>query len=138
MAMRSKGHWGYDPEFLEACRAELTMTAEKIGGGEVYVLEAGGRLLGYYALRPREGELMLDDLFVDPPAIGRGAGRQLWRHAVERAAALGFERILIEADPNAEAFYRKAGAERIGEAPSGSIPGRLLPLLCFEIGDGSA
>ena len=25
MALRSKGHWGYDAAFLEACRADLTI-----------------------------------------------------------------------------------------------------------------
>jgi len=36
---------------------------------------------------------------------------------------------MIDADPNAEGFYLKMGAERVGESPSGSIPGRMLPLL---------
>jgi hypothetical protein len=35
------------------------------------------------------------------------------------------------ADPYAESFYAKYGAERIGEAPSGSIPGRFLPRMRF-------
>ncbi len=26
LAMRSKAHWGYSPEFVEACRAELSHT----------------------------------------------------------------------------------------------------------------
>jgi hypothetical protein len=33
----------------------------------------------------------------------------------------------IDADPNAEAFYLAMGAVRIGQTPSGSIPGRVLP-----------
>ena len=37
-------------------------------------------------------------------------------------------RLTILADPNAAAFYERAGAVRIGEAPSDSVPGRLLPL----------
>jgi len=40
-------------------------------------------------------------------------------------AALG---VAGEADPNAAAFYERAGAVRIGEAPSDAVPGRLLPL----------
>jgi hypothetical protein len=37
--------------------------------------------------------------------------------------------LLIDADPFAESFYLALGCERIGEAPSGSIPGRMLPRL---------
>jgi hypothetical protein len=35
--------------------------------------------------------------------------------------------------PNAEGFYRKMGAERVGETPSGSIPGRMLPLMQVRV-----
>ena len=68
-------------------------------------------------------------LFVDPPAIGSGAGRLLYRHVLETAGRLGFTRLTIDADPYAEPFYLAMGARRIGTAPSGSIPGRMLPLL---------
>jgi hypothetical protein len=30
LAIRSKGHWGYSAEFLDACRDELTYTAAQI------------------------------------------------------------------------------------------------------------
>jgi GNAT superfamily N-acetyltransferase len=135
LALRSKAYWGYDPEFMEACRAELTLTAEFIGEREVYVLENAGRVQGYYALKERGPDIELDHLYVDPPAIGRGLGGHLWRHAVERASSLGFGWLLIESDPHAEGFYRKLGAERIGDAPSGSIPGRRLPLLRYGLTD---
>lgn len=52
-----------------------------------------------------------------------------WRTAIETARSAGATRLEIEADPHAEDWYRKRGAERIGEASSGSIPGRLLPVL---------
>jgi hypothetical protein len=51
------------------------------------------------------------------------------RHAVLVAGRLGFERITLEADPGAEPFYLAMGARRIGSVPSGSIPGRFIPLL---------
>ena len=45
------------------------------------------------------------------------------------AGTLGFERITLEADPGAEPFYLAMGARRCGSIPSGSIPGRPLPVL---------
>ena len=70
---------------------------------------------------------------MEPDAIGRGHGRRLWCHAVALARALGAWRMRIESDPFAEPFYRAMGAERIGEAASDAIPGRLIPLLVLAV-----
>ena len=39
----------------------------------------------------------------------------------------------IQADPGAVGFYERMGAERTGQAPSASIPGRVLPVLAFSL-----
>jgi hypothetical protein len=51
--------------------------------------------------------------------------------AIGEARRRGFRRMVILADPNAAAFYRRAGARYLGEKASDAIPGRLLPY--FEI-----
>lgn len=128
LALRSKGYWGYSPEFLAACRIELTIAPERIARVPVFVAEQDGRVTGFYALDDGT-DRELDDLFVEPEAIGRGHGAALLRHAIETARSLGWEALRIESDPNAEPFYLAMGAERVGGAPSGSIPGRVIPLL---------
>jgi GNAT superfamily N-acetyltransferase len=79
-------------------------------------------------IRPDLDEPELETLFVDPPAIGTGAGRALLAAACAQAAAAGIDELLIEADPNAEPFYRSQGARPAGSRVSGST-GRELPLL---------
>jgi GNAT superfamily N-acetyltransferase len=135
LALRSKAHWGYDAAFLDACRDELATTADECDGVHVQVGERQAALLGYYKLagQPPVGELA--DLFVDPSAIGTGVGGQLMRHAIDLARVLGLRTLTIDADPNAEAFYRHAGAVRVGSVASGSVPGRELPRLELRIGD---
>jgi GNAT superfamily N-acetyltransferase len=133
MALRSKAHWGYESEFLEACRQELTLTPELIDAEQVYLIEDGGRPVGFYTLVKWAADIELGHFFVDPPSIGRGVGRALWDDALERAAELGYARLLIQSDPNAEGFYLKLGAERIGEVPSAVWPGRKLPLLVYPL-----
>lgn len=128
LALRSKGHWPYDAAFLEACRAELTLTPGYIDTHPVYVCEEQGRVIGFYALRDKPPGGELDDLFVEPVAIRRGHGKRLFLHAVERAKDRGWSEMTIEADPYAEPFYLAMGAVRVGEVPSGSIPGRVIPL----------
>jgi len=134
LAFRSKAHWGYSAEFMAACRAELTVQAGDIGAGRVVVAESDGALLGFYCLaEPREGRAELDALFVEPAAIGRGVGRALLNEAVAQARARGARIVEIQADPNAEAFYVHAGARRVGVRESGSLPGRLLPVLEMSV-----
>jgi GNAT superfamily N-acetyltransferase len=133
LALRSKGYWGYDAAFLEACRAELTIDPATIGPWRITVAEVEGCPAGLSALSGDGPEGELELLFIEPEMIGSGVGRVLFERAVETAAGAGIERIRIEADPGAEGFYQRMGAVRIGEAPSGSIAGRELPVLVFTV-----
>ncbi|HWG23469.1 GNAT family N-acetyltransferase [Actinospica sp.] len=138
LALRSKAHWGYDAAFLEASRQELTLSPEQIVHRRTQVAvsrepENDGRLLGFGTIEgePPAGELGM--LFVDPPAIGTGVGGALYSHLAEMALGLGFHRLTIAADPNAEPFYLAKGAVRIGGVPSGAVEGRVLPLLAVAL-----
>lgn len=132
LALRSKAHWGYDAQFLEACRPDLTLHPHEITARRTCVAEESGRVVGFYTLEgdPPEGEL--GNLWIDPPHMGRRVGRRLWEHAMESARALGFAAVLVEADPHAEGFYTAMGAERIGGVPSPVVPGRVLPRLRYR------
>lgn len=44
--------------------------------------------------------------------------------------------LTVDADPDAAPFYRRMGARDDGQAASGSIPGRLLPRLVFDVDAG--
>jgi GNAT superfamily N-acetyltransferase len=118
LALRSKGHWGYDQAFLDACRAELTLTPQDVEVQRVTVAERDGHLVGFYALAGQPPEGTLEDLFVEPDHIGTGVGRTLWEHAIDMARTLGFQRVTLEADPGAEPFYLAMGARRSHRAPS--------------------
>jgi len=135
LALRSKGHWGYSEEFLEACRAELTYAPEDCAAGEVTVAERAGTVLGFAQLTgtddPRTGEVRA--MFVDPPAIGSGVGALLMTAVLDRARDRGLAAVVLDADPGAESFYARFGAARVGESPSGSISGRVLPRLRFAL-----
>jgi predicted N-acetyltransferase YhbS len=129
LAMRSKACWGYSREFMEACRAELTYDATYLGKHEVYVLESDGRIIGFYSLERLSGTtLELGALFVEPGDIGKGYGRQLVEHALDKAREAGASTIVIQGDPNARGFYLAMGATLAGETESRSIPGRMLPV----------
>ena len=132
LAMRSKAHWGYDATFLTACTPALAVTPDLLAAGPVLVAThpPAGEPVGFVAvdLAGADGP-EVTHLFVDPPAIGTGVGRCLWEQAVAAALVAGAPALVIEADPNAEAFYLRLGAQPIGHRPSSVIPDRLLPLL---------
>ena len=99
----------------------------------VHVAEQGGELLGFSAVSTDADPPELDALFVEPRAMGAGVGRALLREACAAAAAAGVEELAIDSDPQAEAFYLRAGARRVGEARSPST-GRMLPRLVIATG----
>jgi GNAT superfamily N-acetyltransferase len=129
LALRSKAHWGYDADFLAACREDLMIRPEWCDGVRLVVAEQDRVLLGYARVAGESPVGELAGLFVDPAAIGRGVGGLLLRHAVRIAAGLGMSTLEIDSDPYAEPFYRHAGAVRTGESPSTVDPARLLPRL---------
>ncbi len=138
LALRSKGHWGYSQDFLDACRSELTVDASRLGTDDYQCVVAldGESIIGFYILeRLSAGAYELQALFVEPEHIGSGVGRSLIQHAVRRLSEHGAERLTIQGDPHATEFYVAAGARQVGTRESGSIPGRELPLFEIEIAD---
>lgn len=115
---------------MEWSRDDLTISPDQIAAAAVYVHEGDAGLAGFYALAESDGGvIVLDDLFVDPAAMGTGVGRRLWEHAVAAAKALGFAAMEFQSDPHAEGFYLAMGAKRVGESESTVMPGRMLPLM---------
>jgi GNAT superfamily N-acetyltransferase len=133
IAFAAKGHWGYPERWMERWREGLTITQEFFRESEVYAAVVEGEPAGFYALVGEGPKIELEHLWVLPERMGTGLGRALFDHAVGRAAALGAEVLGIEADPNAEGFYRHMGATRIGEIVY-ELDGRkrVLPLLAVQ------
>ncbi|OQD57333.1 hypothetical protein BM536_004965 [Streptomyces phaeoluteigriseus] len=118
LALRSKAHWGYDDAYLAACADELLLRPADMADRRVRVAEAGGRILGMATLDGGPPRAELGMLFVDPPSIGRGVGRLLYRHVLAEAGRIGCDAVTIAADPHAEPFYLAVGARRADPLPS--------------------
>jgi GNAT superfamily N-acetyltransferase len=127
LALRSKAHWGYDAAFMAACKDELTVDVGDVADRRAMVAERDGRILGFATLEGQPPTGVLGMMFVEPQAIGQGIGRLLFEHTVAVGRELGFTRLTLDADPNAEPFYRAMGAVQAGSSPSGSLAGRTLP-----------
>lgn len=132
IAFAAKRYWGYPERWIRHWAGGLTITPEFVRDNEVHAATAGGEPVAFYAL-VGEGRI-LEHLWVSPEYIGKGVGRALFEHALGRAASLGVGTVKLEADPNAEGFYRRMGAERVGENVY-EIEGqrRVLPLMVVEV-----
>ena len=118
---------------MASVAADMTVTRADLERDFVEVLESGTRLVGFYRLQRREACAWLEDLFVEPDVIATGQGRRLFSRACHVARDWGCTRLELHSDPNAEGFYLRLGAERIGTVDSRLVPGRTLPWLRFEL-----
>ena len=133
LCFRSKAVWGYDEKFMEAFRGELSFEPRDLDLTPIAVAEHDGKLIGVAQLKVVDDEADLLKLFVDPNALRSGTGKALLAWATDVARKLGATRLTIEADPDAAPFYRRMGAYDVGQAPSGSVPGRMLPKLAMNL-----
>jgi ribosomal protein S18 acetylase RimI-like enzyme len=134
IAFAAKRHWGYPEHWIESWRDILTMRPEFIAANIACCAVEDDRAVGFYVLTTESDGLHLDHLWIVPDAMRRGIGRALFEHATAQAQNSGVHSIKIEADPNAEGFYKRMGAERVGTSLS-EVDGerRELPLLEFRL-----
>jgi GNAT superfamily N-acetyltransferase len=133
LCFRSKAVWGYDNHFMEACRRELTIEPSDLRSTAIAVAEKNDKIVGVVQIKVIGSEADLLKLFVEPATLRGGVGRDLFVWAADQATGSGADRLVIEADPDAAPFYRRMGAQDCGLAPSGSIPGRMLPRLVKKL-----
>lgn len=137
LCVRSKAHWGYDAAFMRLSAVALVVEECDVAAGRVLVAtDAVDSLLGAAVVLGAGDTVDLDALFVDPPAIGSGAGRALFSAVARLARGLGARRMTVLADPNAVPFYQRMGARFLRNAPSDAIPGRTLPLYEYDLTSG--
>jgi len=88
LALESKRYWGYDDNFIERCRAELTVTEEDVNTGLLFVAEDDlNRVAGFFLLSEYPfPELSM--LLVSPDDIGCDVGKALFRDALRVASVV--------------------------------------------------
>jgi len=134
IAQAAKKHWGYPEDWMEKWRDLLTMRPEFVAANTAYCAIEDHRVVGFYLLTHDNDGLHLDHLWITPEAMGRGIGRALFEHAVEQVRTLGHRTLRIEADPNAEGFYTRMGARRVGvTVTTVQDQQRKLPLLQYDL-----
>lgn len=130
LAIRAKASWGYEPAWLEMWKKDLTITPDFITKQVVKVAEENGEVIGFAALNLEDAEI--DHFWIEPNRMRDGVGRALFTAIEAAMAANRVIRATIVSDPNAEGFYLRMGAQRIGEVES-TPRGRYLPKLIYTL-----
>ncbi len=106
------------PYDAERARAALTVLLEDGRLGEVWLAAEGGAAVGYvviclgWSLEHQGRDAFVDEVFVHRAARGRGLGRRLVDHAIERCRGLGVKALHLEverAKDRTQALYRSLG-----------------------------
>ncbi|ARP84326.1 hypothetical protein CAL12_02630 [Bordetella genomosp. 8] len=94
----------FDPD-----RARQRLRATYAPHDTVTILRDGHRI-GFYTLRPEDGALKLDHLYIVPGHQGAGIGATVLRRVFERADALGLPvRVGALRDSASNRFYQRHG-----------------------------
>ncbi len=127
----SKGYWGYSQEQLEKWRSHLRFEEEYIARNTVKLILNDKDVIGFFAIVKGDSD-ELDHLWLLPKAIGKGYGNLVFEQILSECRALEISSFYIISDPDAEGFYLKKGALKVGEVYS-EPQKRMLPKLKFTV-----
>jgi GNAT superfamily N-acetyltransferase len=104
-----------DRDSLLANPDAITVPAEQIADGHVWVAQDDGVVVGFAAVLPRpDGNAELDALFVEPTLWKRGVGRLLVDHCADVARGRASRMLHVVGNPHAEGFYTACGFRTTG------------------------
>ncbi len=130
---KSKAYWGYSEKQMEEWSGLLTISSEYILTNNVFKLVVEDSVSAYYSYYLIENNsVRLDNLFVSPESIRKGYGSLLMNDFILKAQKIGRERVILDADPNAERFYKSLGFVKIGQIET-SIKDRFLPIMEMKL-----
>jgi GNAT superfamily N-acetyltransferase len=132
ITVAAKAHWGHDLAWVERWVSAGDFPGVAVARGEARLIEVDGAVAGWSALQARGDVGWLEDLWVDPPYMGRGVGKALFLDAVARAKAAGAQSLEWEADPDAVGFYERMGGRRIRDSKVTEL-GRILPIMGVDL-----
>jgi N-acetylglutamate synthase-like GNAT family acetyltransferase len=135
IAHAAKRHWGYPENWIEEWKADLTIIPEFIANHEVFVAIVNDAIAGCCALVVSGPVAEIEHMWIKPEHMGSGVGRALFEHAQGRARELHISVLELSADPNAEGFYERMGAKRIGDVPASmnDEEARVLPRMRINL-----
>ncbi|MFC8921978.1 GNAT family N-acetyltransferase [Cellulosimicrobium sp. NPDC057127] len=118
----------YDPDQIAAwlgpARLDLTGWDERRHGASTLVAELDGIVVGFADLR---SDGLVDMLFVDPRAGGRGVARALLTVILHDAEARGIAELRTYASRSARPVFERLGFTVVADRPDNTVRGVVVP-----------
>lgn len=127
ISVKSKKNWGYPDEWIDKWKPDLTIEERDLVEKTITVGVVEGNVVGFCVVKEEEENYEILHLWLLPEFIGKGFGSQLLEAGLQQIISEE-KPILVEADPNAEAFYRRQGFVTFDKSES-YPPGRFLPVM---------
>jgi GNAT superfamily N-acetyltransferase len=134
LAVRSEAYWGFDESHMRAFKRNCAVKENHLKTGYVFVIERDAEILGFYHLAGKESGFELEHFYVDPPHIGKGLGRMLWRHLRSFCFHRKVREVTIVCSEFVKDFYFKMGAAYLGKVESTVDRGTMVAQLIYRIG----
>jgi len=130
---RSMAVWDKPHGYLEEAVGLMSLSPEDVERDEAWVLDDGTQIVGFLRVSVSGTDAEIEELHLEPAWIGRGLGRRLFEQAVERARAVGAERLVWSTDRYALGFYLTMGGVITGSEPSGIAGDEPLTLMELRV-----
>lgn len=127
ISVESKMYWNYPQEWMDNWKDVLILTKEHFKEQHIYKLEKTGSIIGFCSIVENESDYEIVHLWLIPDYIGKGYGKLLLNETIKQVVKNKKE-IIVESDPNSEAFYSSQGFKTFDKRES-YPKGRFLPLM---------
>ena len=130
LAYESEAYWQYSEAFMKNFKAQYSVTEEWIDLNPVRVLEIEASILGFWGAIVYGEKIELLYFYIKVEYIGKGYGQLLWQDLLRWCKQQNILEIEFVTSKQVVSFYKKQGAEIIGETKS-EVDGRAIPLLRY-------
>jgi ribosomal protein S18 acetylase RimI-like enzyme len=131
---RSLAIWGYSPKEMEEVAKKLVITTEFMNKSVCYAVELGGLIKGFFCIEPSQSEEISNAKFyIEPDSIREGLGTMLWNQVIFELKNKEIKHFKFLVDKNAQGFYEKLGAVKVGEQRSEIIEKYMIPIMKYTI-----
>jgi L-amino acid N-acyltransferase YncA len=131
---RSMAIWNYSDKEIEEASKKLAITTESIDKSICWIGELNGLIKGFFCIEPSKSEKTSEAKFyIEPGSIREGLGTMLWKQVISELKNKEIKYFKILVDRNAQGFYEKLGAVKVGEQPSEIIEDYMIPIMNYNI-----
>ncbi|MEO1260776.1 MAG: GNAT family N-acetyltransferase [Bacteroidota bacterium] len=133
ISLKSKAYWGYPTAWIEKWEDDLRIARDEFKKQNILLVENKNGIIGFCSMTEHDANYEILHLWMLPEYIGKGIGKKLLKKTMEMFVR-SEKPITVEADPNAEPFYKRQGFVTYDKVES--FPkGRFLPVMKKNIAD---